>query len=168
MPDNYHEFEETKTLNQVAEFQRNFFAPVEPSPTLPAKDRQDLRVTLIKEELKELEDCVANGDLVGILDALADIQYVLSGAVLEFGFGKVFAAANSEVHSSNMSKLCSLEEAKATKGKYDSEHGLDKCYIIQAHSGKYVVLRGSDNKVIKNINYKPANFSQFVCTPSTH
>ena len=49
-----------------------------------------LRVNLLREELKELEAAIADNDLVEVADALADLQYVLSGAVLEFGLGAKF------------------------------------------------------------------------------
>lgn len=38
------------------------------------------------------------------LDALLDLQYVLSGAVHEHGFVKYLMKLFEEVHSSNMSK----------------------------------------------------------------
>ena len=75
------------SLNQVAEFHNTFKHPVEPTPTIPSKKRCDLRVVLIREELEELEAAIKDNDIVEIADALCDIQYVLSGAVLEFGLG---------------------------------------------------------------------------------
>jgi predicted HAD superfamily Cof-like phosphohydrolase len=42
---------------------------------------------------------------VEIADALCDLQYVLSGAILEFGFGGKFKSLFEEVHRSNMSKV---------------------------------------------------------------
>lgn len=42
-----------------------------------------------QEELNELKEAIAQNDLVEVADALADLQYVLSGAVHEFGMGSV-------------------------------------------------------------------------------
>ncbi len=42
-----------------------------------------------QEELNELKEAIAQNDLVEVADALADLQYVLSGAVHEFGMSSV-------------------------------------------------------------------------------
>jgi predicted HAD superfamily Cof-like phosphohydrolase len=78
-------YKEPNTLESVAQFHTLFRCPVLTSPTLPAADRSKLRVSLLKEEVQELKDAIAQNDLVEVADALADIQYVLSGAILEFG-----------------------------------------------------------------------------------
>ena len=85
------------SLNQVAEFHKVFKHPIVASPAIPAKERCELRVSLIAEELKELEQAIKDNDLVEVADALCDIQYVLSGAVLEFGLGEKFVELFNEV-----------------------------------------------------------------------
>lgn len=75
-------------LRQVAEF-HSAFQYRQPEPKLP--DLSDsptnkLRPELIREELIELHDALKANDRVGQLDALCDLQYVLSGAVLAWGF----------------------------------------------------------------------------------
>lgn len=143
-------------LNLVAEFHKTFKHPILPSPSIPSEDRCKLRVALIAEELKELEAAIAQKDIVEIADALADIQYVLSGAILEFGLGHKFNALFEEVQRSNMSKACvSEDEAKATVEYYRKKDGTE-CYYKE-ESGKWLVYRTSDNKTIKSINYSPAN-----------
>jgi len=143
-------------LNQVAEFHRTFKHPIEPEPTIPAKKRCELRVSLIAEELKELEEAIADNDLVEIADALCDIQYVLSGAVLEFGLGDKFRTLFDEVQRSNMSKTCkSEEEAKATMAHYKKTKGVDSYF--KKEGDVYLVFRESDNKTLKSINYSPAD-----------
>lgn len=143
-------------LNLVAEFHRTFKHPILPSPSVPSEDRCKLRVALIAEELKELEAAIAQKDIVEIADALADIQYVLSGAILEFGLGNKFSALFEEVQRSNMSKACvSEDEAKATVELYRKKDGTE-CYYKE-EGGKWLVYRTSDNKTIKSINYSPAN-----------
>lgn len=146
-------------LNLVAEFHRTFKHPILPSPSIPSEDRCKLRVALIAEELKELETAIAQKDIVEIADALADIQYVLSGAILEFGLGHKFNALFEEVQRSNMSKACvSEDEAKATVEYYRKKDGTE-CYYKE-ESGKWLVYRTSDNKTIKSINYSPANLQE--------
>lgn len=143
-------------LNQVAEFHRTFKHPIEPAPIIPAKKRCDLRVSLIAEELKELEEAIADNDLVEIADALCDIQYVLSGAVLEFGLGDKFRTLFDEVQRSNMSKTCkSEEEARATMAHYKKTKGVDSYF--KKEGDVYLVFRESDNKTLKSINYSPAD-----------
>ena len=67
------------SLNQVAEFHRTFKAPILDKPKIPSTDRCKLRVSLIAEDLRELQEAIENKDLVEVADALCDIQYVLSG-----------------------------------------------------------------------------------------
>jgi len=52
---------------------------------IPSEDRCRLRLTLLEEELKELEDAVAVGDIVAVADALCDIQYVCQVQCLSLG-----------------------------------------------------------------------------------
>ena len=77
-------------LEMVRDFHRLFRCPVLAAPAIPAPDRCALRVNLLREEVRELADAIRADDLVEVADALADIQYVLSGAVLEFGMGGPF------------------------------------------------------------------------------
>src|SRR5690349_19618168 len=143
-------------LNLVAEFHQTFKHPILKTPQIPAEDRCKLRVALIAEELKELEVAILEKDIVEVADALCDIQYVLSGAILEFGLGEKFKALFEEVQRSNMSKACdSEEEAKATVEHYLKKDGT-QCYY-KNEAGKWLVYRTSDNKTIKSINYSPAN-----------
>lgn len=142
-------------LNQVAEFHRTFHHPIEPDPVIPAPLRCELRVALISEELKELEEAIRNQDIVEVADALCDIQYVLSGAILEFGLGGKFKALFDEVQRSNMSKACqTVEEAEQTVAHY-RQRGTESYY--EKDGDVYLVYRKGDNKTLKNINYSPAD-----------
>src|SRR6187402_1846991 len=113
---------DTNSLNQVAEFHTTFKHPILPAPTIPSEERCKLRVELLAEELKELQQAIDDKDMVEIADALCDLQYVLSGAILEFGLGEKFKDLFDEVHRSNMSKACkTIEEANATVEHYQSK-----------------------------------------------
>jgi predicted HAD superfamily Cof-like phosphohydrolase len=143
-------------LNLVAEFHRIFKHPILPEPAIPDEGRCKLRVALIAEELKEMEVAILQNDLVGVADALCDIQYVLSGAILEFGLANKFKDLFEEVQRSNMSKACnSEEEAKMTVDFYRAKDGTE-CYF-RKEGDKWLVYRKSDNKTIKSINYSPAD-----------
>jgi predicted HAD superfamily Cof-like phosphohydrolase len=151
-------------LNLVAEFHSTFKHPILTEPAIPGEDRCKLRVALIAEELKELEVAILEKDIVEIADALCDIQYVLSGAILEFGLGEKFNALFSEVQRSNMSKACKSEdEAKATVEHYRKKDGTE-CYYKQ-EGNKWLVYRTSDNKTIKSINYSPADLEGLLRKP---
>src|SRR5210317_502588 len=119
---NNNAFDEPNGLNDVAKFHRLFNLPIEKNPVIPSKKRCELRVSLLAEELDELRDAIEDGDLVEVADALADLQYVLSGAILEFGLADKFKSIFDEVQRSNMSKACfSMEEAEKTR-LYYQEH----------------------------------------------
>ncbi len=130
--------------------------PLSQSQLFPQKKRCQLRVSLLAEELKELEQAIKDNDIVEVADALCDIQYVLSGAVLEFGLGEKFQALFEEVQRSNMSKACrNIQEAQDTVEHYKVKEGVDA--IIKEKDGKFLVYRVSDNKTLKSIYYSPAD-----------
>jgi hypothetical protein len=156
-----------KVLNQVAEFHSLFQHPILPHPQIPDQKRCDLRRNLIREEFKELEEAIEARDLKAIADALCDLQYVLSGTVLEFGMKDVFEKMFYEVQRSNMSKACSShEEAQQTiegyaKASMDSGRVPDEMHY-EEKDGKFLVYRSEDRKTLKSINYSPANLEPFT------
>lgn len=148
-------------LNLVADFHRTFKHPILSQPAIPAENRCKLRVALLAEELKELEVAIQNSDIVEVADALCDLQYVLSGAILEFGLGDKFIALFEEVQRSNMSKACKTEdEAKKTVEHYLLKDGTICHY--QQEGTNWLVYRTSDNKTIKSIHYSPADLESIV------
>lgn len=149
------------SLNQVAEFHRTFGAPILDNPQIPEPKRAKLRYDLLAEELKEFWEAVEQNDIVGVADALCDLQYVLSGAVLEFGLGEKFVDLFNEVQRSNLSKACnSLAEAEATVAHYLQKDGTE-AHIVAA-DGKFLVYRNADHKVLKSIHYSPANLEKIL------
>jgi len=148
-------------LNQVAEFHRTFQHPIEEKPLIPSKKRCDLRVALIQEELEELKEAIKHNDLVEIADALCDIQYVLSGAVLEFGLGEKFRELFDEVQRSNMSKASNSEEEAIETVNHYLEKQNTPCYYKKI-DGKYMIYRDEDNKTLKSIFYSPADLKSIL------
>lgn len=147
--------EEPNALNQVAEFHKTFKHPIVAQPAIPSKERAALRVSLLAEELKELQQAIADNDLVEVADALCDLQYVLSGAILEFGLGEKFKALFDEVHRSNMSKACkTLEEANQTMAHYRAKENVESHY--KEEDALFLVYRTADNKTLKSVGYSPA------------
>jgi predicted HAD superfamily Cof-like phosphohydrolase len=150
-----------ESLELVAQFHKTFRHPIQPNPVIPEENRCKLRVALIAEELKELEVAILEKDITGVADALCDIQYVLSGAVLEFGLGNKFKALFEEVQRSNMSKACNSEDEAIRTVQYYKDKDGTECYYQQAE-GKWLVYRKSDNKTIKSINYSPADLDRIL------
>jgi len=153
--------EQINSLNQVADFHKTFNAPILDTPQIPSSQRCELRVSLLQEELNELKEAIDNNDLVEIADSLADLQYVLSGAVLEFGLGDKFVELFNEVQRSNMSKACNSElEAQATLEYYKQKDGTQGYY--KENNGKWLVYRKEDDKVLKSVNYSPADLKTII------
>lgn len=149
-------------LNQVAEFHKTFQAPILETPQIPSKERCDLRINLMQEELNEIKDAIENDDLVEISDGLCDLMYVLVGSILEFGLGEKFVDLFDEVQRSNMSKACeNQQEAISTLSHYKKKDGTEG-YYKQVAGGKWVVYRNGDNKVLKSIGYSPASLKTIL------
>jgi len=148
-------------IEKVSEFHKTFKAPILETPQIPSKERCELRISLLQEELNELKEAIENNDLVEVADAFTDLQYVLSGAILEFGLSDKFNKLFDEVQRSNMSKACKTEqEAIETLLHYKKKDGTEGTYKMI--NGKWVVYRNGDSKVLKSINYSPVNLSDII------
>ena len=118
------------------------------------------RLSLITEEAEELKEAVENHDFKEIVDALADILYVVYGMGTSIGVD--LDKAFNIVHKSNMSKLCNTEEEaietvewyKNNEKRYDSPN-----YRKSDDGTKWVVYNESTKKILKSINYKKVNFN---------
>ena len=90
-------------FNKVGVFMKTFGQEIKNKPSFSTKRINQLRISLIQEELDELKDAMANKDLLEVADALTDLLYVTYGAGHAFGIDldKCF----NEVQNSNMSKL---------------------------------------------------------------
>ena len=90
-------------FDKVGVFMKTFGQEVKNKPSLSDNKINELRVSLIQEELDELKEAMNNKDLLEVADALTDLLYVTYGAGHAFGIDldKCF----NEVQNSNMSKL---------------------------------------------------------------
>jgi predicted HAD superfamily Cof-like phosphohydrolase len=147
-------------LQQVAEFHKTFTAPILPTPQIPSRERSELRISLLQEELNELKQAIAENNLVEVADSFCDLQYVLSGAILEFGMADKFSEMFAEVHRSNMSKACNTEQEAQETVEHYLQQGQEAHY--EKSENKYNVHRVSDNKVLKNKYYSPADLEYFL------
>ncbi len=154
-------YPEPEALTSVAKFHETFDLPIRSAPAIPAADRCALRINLLEEELQELKEAIAQGDIVEAADAFADLQYVLSGAILEFGLGSHFKTLFDEVQRSNMSKVCETREiAEATLEYYRKNKNMDG--VIVEKNGFYLVYRSTDQKVLKSVDYSAAKLDQII------
>jgi predicted HAD superfamily Cof-like phosphohydrolase len=86
----------------VKAFHDRFGVFTRSSPGLVDEATRELRVKLIREELREFEKAATDKNLVKIADALADLLYVIYGTGVSYGID--LEPIFREVHESNMSK----------------------------------------------------------------
>ena len=90
-------------FEKVGVFMKTFGQEIKTKSELSSEKINNLRVSLIEEELNELKEAIKNKDLKETIDALTDILYVTYGAGHAFGIN--LDACFDEVQKSNMSKL---------------------------------------------------------------
>ena len=90
-------------FEKVKVFMKTFGQEIKNSSSLSTDKINNLRISLINEELEELKQAIKEKDIKEVADALTDILYVTYGAGHAFGIDldKCF----EEVQNSNMSKL---------------------------------------------------------------
>ena len=90
-------------FEKVGLFMKTFGQEVKIKAELGNNKINELRISLINEELEELKKAIKDNDILEVADALTDILYVAYGAGHAFGINldKCF----NEVQQSNMSKL---------------------------------------------------------------
>ena len=107
-------------FEKVGIFMKTFGQEVKTKAKLSNNKINELRISLINEELEELKKAIEDNDILEVADALTDILYVVYGEGHAFGINldKCF----NEVQESNMSKLGSdgkpiyNESGKVMKG----------------------------------------------------
>ena len=90
-------------FEKVGQFMKTFGQEVKTKPELSSEKINNLRISLINEELEEFKQAIQNNDLKEAIDALTDILYVTYGAGHAFGVN--LDECFDEVQRSNMSKL---------------------------------------------------------------
>ena len=120
-------------VKSLLEFNQAFEIPMLNQPGLGPDELIELRIKLLTEEVQEYAEAARTGDLVEVLDALADIGYILAGTIINHGMQEIYDDAFDEVHRSNMAKLV---------------------------DGK--VLRREDGKVMKPAGWQPPHLAQFL------
>ena len=160
-----HFVEFNESIEKVFTFIKTFTPEqINKKPTIPNKELCTLRIALIQEELNELKEAIDKKDIVSVLDALVDLQYVLDGAFIVFGLKDVKEKAFEEVHNSNMSKLCKhFEQVKETITFYKDTKNIKLNYKeVRINNIYYYILYNDIGKLIKPLNYTPPNLNKFI------
>lgn len=99
-----------KHQNLVKEFHQAAGQPVAEKITTLHPDRLKLRLALIAEEAKELEEAVFSSDRVETLDALCDLQYVVCGKAVEEG---VTMADQNDIDTTTSKLISKMDKFQA-------------------------------------------------------
>ena len=90
-------------FEKVGHFMKTFGQEVKTKSELSSEKINNLRISLINEELEELKKAIQDKNIIEVADALTDILYVVYGAGHAFGIN--LDSCFNEVQNSNMSKL---------------------------------------------------------------
>lgn len=155
-------------FEKVIDFNKQFGIVVNEKPVLNIFDTDEklikYRMSLIREEMGELEEAVKNKDYKETVDALSDILYVVYGMGCSIGID--LDKSYNIVHESNMSKLCKTEkEAEDTVKWYLNNPQLGYAHPAYRKSyddKNYVVFNKDTEKILKSIYYKAADFTELL------
>lgn len=115
----------------LLEFNEAFDIPKLDAPGLSSEDMIELRIKLLKEEVEEYAEAARAGDMVEVLDALADIGYILAGTIINHGMQHIYDNAFNEVHRSNMAKLVDGKVIRREDGKVLKPEGWQAPQLAQ-------------------------------------
>lgn len=110
-------------VKSLLEFNDAFEIPYLTEPGLSSDELIELRIKLLSEEVEEYAEAARTGDLVEVLDALADIAYILAGTIINHGMQEIYDDAFDEVHRSNMAKLVDGKVIRREDGKVMKPEG---------------------------------------------
>jgi predicted HAD superfamily Cof-like phosphohydrolase len=122
----------------------------------------DNNLQLININMQHLIYHIMSKDVTSMVHTLLALTQNVYKTLGEFNID-VDAAFNI-VHKSNMSKLCVSEtEAIKTVESYKTDKRYDTpAYRESKNPGKWIVYNKSTSKILKNINYVPADFSSIM------
>lgn len=140
--------------------------------SFPNEEILILRKNLIQEELNELKisfnNIITNNEkptienIKSVIDDLCDIQYVLSGTILEFKLEEDFEEMFNAVHESNMTKSCKTYQDALEQQQYYLNDDID-CWIKPIKElDCYVLIRTSDGKLLKPSTYQKVDLTKFA------
>lgn len=127
---------------------------------LPTTKKQMLVHDLIEEERLELLEAQKTNNRKEMLDAYVDLFWVVTNGLYYDGFTQEeFMVHANKVESQNFSKYCKTEEEAmlSIQAYREGTHPNKMGELIEATYRKngdyYIILRSSDFKILKSINY---------------
>jgi predicted HAD superfamily Cof-like phosphohydrolase len=107
-----------KQMLDVINFNRNILGISLRKPRPQDKDEFELSMHQLKEEILEIEEAFEQGDFIGILDGLIDLEYFLLGIFYKNGIDEsTHGALFDAVHQANLLKR---QGVKAGREGYDA------------------------------------------------
>lgn len=114
------------------------------------------RTGWMKEEVSEFEQALFCSDLVGMVDAIADLLYFAFGTAVSLGID--IEPIFDEVQRANMTKFF---DCASCKGEGDFSPSGRKCRLCDG-KGKIARYRDSDSKLIKPDGWQPPNIQKVL------
>ena len=96
-------------VKSLLEFNEAFEIPKLDAPDLGPDELIELRIKLLTEEVQEYAEAARAGDLVEVLDALADIGYILAGTIINHGMQKYLRRCFQRSSSQQHGQACRWE-----------------------------------------------------------
>ena len=154
-------------FEKVGEFHKCFEHPIHSIPRYNIFTEEPslikFRQSLIDEENEEFKDGCEKHNLIEVADGLTDMLYVIygTGHALGLDLDKIF----TEVHNSNMSKLCKSEEEaietvewyKLNVPRYEQPS-----YKKSKFGNFWLIYDQKTSKILKSINYKSPNIQYIL------
>jgi len=142
----------------VLQWAKGFGAHIADEPSVPSAAVIKTRIMLIEEELKEVKEALIEGDILKIAKEYADLQYVVSGGIIEAGLASDFDAIYEEVHQSNMTKFCvSVVHAQEEAQRFTANTGIR--HKVYSKFGRFFI-KNQFGKIIKPSTYRPADMKK--------
>ena len=118
----------------------------------------------IKEELQELREAIDNKDGIEILDAMNDLDVVVTGGQIELELaGFNVAKALTKIGANNLTKVGLSEELATKSANLLTENtGDEHIAEYNNYSGLYCVKRVRDNKFCKPIGFSDVSINDCV------
>lgn len=122
------------------------------------------QLSIIREEMKELEAGITKNDLQNVLKESADCIIVIAGLINRLGFDS--DAVLGLVNTSNESKFLDTEEdAALSVVAYDDDQRYDEVEYYEV-GGRYAitgrVVETGKRKILKGIHYKEPDFTKLL------
>jgi len=161
----YNNKSKISNFRKVMEYRGTKLAEVNPDIFLTCPKLIENNITIIMTILNNLEYSVKMGDYNRVVYDLTTLIFNIYdvGILIAIDLDKVFDI----VHDSNMTKMCKTrdEAQKTVKYYLDNKNDLGydtPAYRLSDNKKYFVVYNKSTMKILKSINYTPADFTKLI------